>query len=136
MEDKIFKISIAALSLILLFGVFSLYYFWNPSDFIFFPKCPMYSFTGLYCPGCGSQRGIHQILNGNIIEGFRHNYLLLLMFIVLGYKFALYIFKKIFNTNINNLLHRPITTKLILVFVILFWILRNINLLPFRELAP
>ena len=31
----------------------------------------------MLCPGCGSQRGIHQLLHGNFIEVFRLNALLI-----------------------------------------------------------
>ncbi|RKE94745.1 DUF2752 domain-containing protein [Ichthyenterobacterium magnum] len=121
---------------IILLGVLSLYFFWNPSDYDFFPKCPFYSMTGIFCPGCGSQRAAHQIINGNIVTGIRHNYLLLLLFLVLGYQVLLFAINSIYNKSFNNILHLPITTKIILVLVILFWVLRNIKLHPFTELAP
>ena len=42
--------------------VVTLYFFINPST-AFFPKCPIYSTTGIYCPGCGSQRALHDFLH-------------------------------------------------------------------------
>ena len=38
----------------------------NPSLSKYFPKCPFYSLTGLKCPGCGTQRALHEIPNGDI----------------------------------------------------------------------
>ncbi|WP_367276655.1 DUF2752 domain-containing protein [uncultured Psychroserpens sp.] len=122
--------------MIVFFGILSLYFFWDPSTYRFFPKCPFYTYTGIYCAGCGSQRAIHQIINGNIIAGLRHNYLLLLLFAVLAYKAILFILLKVYNKSIPNLLHKPITTKIILVLVLLFWLFRNIRFYPFTELAP
>lgn len=136
MVDIKYKIGVILTLVIMFLGALSLYFFWNPSYYNFFPKCPLYSFTGIYCPGCGSQRAIHQIINGNIIEGIRYNYMLVLLFIVLAYKATHYIITKLYNKPFNNILHRPATSKLILVLVILFWVLRNIKLFPFTELAP
>ena len=131
-----FKIIITVSIVIILLGVLSLYSFINPSEYNFFPKCPLYSYTGIYCAGCGSQRAIHQIINGNIITGIRHNYLLVLVFAVLIYKAGLFVLNKIYNKTHNDLLHKPMATKIILVLVLLFWALRNINVFPFTELAP
>lgn len=120
----------------MLFGALSLYFFWNPSENSFFPKCPFYTLTGIYCAGCGSQRAIHQIMNGQIITGIRHNYLLIVVIGVLSYKTLLYILNKIYNKSHFDIFHKPIATKIILIIVLLFWTLRNIKIFPFTELAP
>ncbi|TJY34062.1 DUF2752 domain-containing protein [Pontimicrobium aquaticum] len=112
------------------------YVFWNPSETNMFPKCPVYAVTGIYCPGCGSQRAAHQILNGNLIEGLRHNYLIALLGLVLLYQAFMFIINNVLNKGITNLLHQSKVTMSILVIIILFWVLRNINLFPFTELAP
>lgn len=121
---------------IVLILVLSLYFFIDPSSTAFFPKCPFLSFTGFYCPGCGSQRAIHSILQGNIITGIRHNYLILLLGLVLAYQAMLFLLNKFGSKTHGNLLHKSKTTKAILAMVILFWILRNIPITPFTELAP
>ena len=118
------------------FGMLALYVFWNPTETNIFPKCPVYSVTGIYCPGCGSQRAAHKLLNGNIIEGIRHNYLIALLALVLSYQAFMFIMNNVLQKEIVNLLHKSKITFGILVLVILFWILRNINLFPFTELAP
>lgn len=33
-----------------------------------FPRCPFYVLTGLYCPGCGSQRAFHALLHGHVAQ--------------------------------------------------------------------
>ena len=131
-----YKILIATVIVVILLGVLSLYFFYNPSQHSFFPKCPFYSITGFYCPGCGSQRAIHQIINGNIINGIRHNYLILLLALVLSYQGIIYILSKLNNSTYKNILHKPVVTKLILVIVLLFWLFRNFKWYPFTEFAP
>lgn len=130
------KISFIIILVIVFLGMLSLYFFYSPADYAIFPKCPFHSLTGLNCPGCGSQRAAHQILQGHIITGLRHNYLIGLLALVLGYKFLIFILNTYTNKTYNNLLHRSITTKIILVIILLFWVLRNINVFPFTELAP
>ncbi|PTM05190.1 MAG: DUF2752 domain-containing protein [Bacteroidetes bacterium] len=130
------KLSLIIFRVLVFFGILALYFYWSPSDSYLFPKCPLYSITGIYCPGCGSQRATHQILNGNIIEGIRHNYLIALLVIVLLYQGFVYTMNDLLNKNIPNVLHKSKVTFGILITILLFWILRNINLFPFTELAP
>lgn len=47
-----------------------------------------------------------------------------------------YIAQEYLKKPIKNLLYKPLATKVILVVVVLFWILRNIPLYPFNILAP
>lgn len=121
---------------IVFLGILSLYFWYNPTNSEVFPKCPFYLATNIYCPGCGSQRAIHKILNMQIIGGLQHNWLLLLVILVLGYQMIVYLLKMTGRTIQKNILHRPVTTYAILIIVILFWILRNIDIYPFTILAP
>jgi len=130
------KLPLIILGVLMFFGMLTLYFFWDPSYSNIFPKCPFYSITGIYCPGCGSQRTAHNILNGNILEGIRHNYLIALLALVLLYQTFMFIMSKVLNKDVDNLLHKSKVTNGILILIILFWILRNINLFPFTELAP
>ena len=135
MPKKI-KISFIIFIVIGLTAILSLFFLYNPLQYNFFPKCPIYSFTGTYCPGCGSQRAIHQLLNGNIVEGFKHNFLILLLLIVIVYDTIIRYSSIFFRKTFKNLLHKPVTTISILIIVIIYWILRNINHYPFTILAP
>ena len=130
------KSTFIIIGVLALFGMLALYVFWNPTETNIFPSCPVYAATGIYCPGCGSQRAAHKILNGNIVEGIRHNYLIVLLAIVLLYQGFVYVMNDLLSKNIPNLLHKSKVTFSILIIVILFWVLRNIDLFPFSELAP
>lgn len=136
MVNSNLKLSLIIIGVLALFGMLALYIFWNPSETNMFPKCPVYAITGIYCPGCGSQRAAHKILNGNIIEGVRHNYMILLLAMVLLYQGFMYVVNDMLGKNITNLLHKSKVTFSILIIVILFWVLRNIDIFPFSELAP
>ncbi|MFZ1686189.1 MAG: DUF2752 domain-containing protein [Flavobacteriales bacterium] len=43
-----------------------------------YPGCLFRSLTGLLCPGCGSQRALHDLLHLNVSGAFGHNALLVL----------------------------------------------------------
>lgn len=118
--------------------VISLYTFFDArSPGSFFPQCPFHLLTGLYCPGCGSQRALSALLHGNFIESIHNNFLAILALPVLIFAaivYALNIFRK-------KKLKQPVfyTTWfawLVLATVIVFTILRNIPALPFSLLAP
>jgi hypothetical protein len=55
-----------------------IYYQYNPATVTFFPPCPFLLLTGLPCPGCGSQRCLHQLLHGHVVDAFALNPLLVL----------------------------------------------------------
>lgn len=50
----------------------------DPSDAVYAPKCVFYHLTGLQCPGCGSQRAMHALLEGRIADAWHYNALMLL----------------------------------------------------------
>ena len=124
-SKKILKWSIV-LGIILILSV--LYKFYNPNENIYFPKCPFKELTGYKCPGCGSQRAIHYLLNFEIYPAFKENALLVLSipYLLIGFVFDL-----IKNPGIKLLKWRKIlfgekAIYIILTVIILFWILRNI----------
>ena len=43
-----------------------------------YPPCPFRYATGLLCPGCGTLRGLHQLLHGHPLAAFRLNPLMVL----------------------------------------------------------
>lgn len=102
-----------------------IYFFFNPADNIFFPKCPLYWLTGLKCPGCGSQRAIHSLLHLDIETAFKYNALLVLslpIIIILGYA-------ELKRTKHPNLYLKIHNVKFIwgyFIVTISWWISRNI----------
>jgi hypothetical protein len=118
-----------------IFVVMFVLFFLNPADGSSYPPCPFHRLTGLYCPGCGSLRAVHQLLHGNLSAAFGLNPLMVLSLPFLGYCL---ICPRV-----------PAVTKkapagfipafwiwLILLVIILFWILRNLPFYPFTLLAP
>jgi len=131
------KIINIALILLFLGGLFSLYSYYNPSQHSFFVPCPFNYVTGYHCPGCGSQRAIHQLLHFNILGALRMNPLLVLslpiLFVGVGVQVWNYIFEtqhriKLFYNN--NFIYGYF------IVVILYWVLRNVPYYPLNLLTP
>ncbi len=129
------KIIIVGAAIVVLIAL-SLLFLLNPSEVQLFPHCPFHTVTGLYCPGCGSQRAAHDILNGDLLAGLQHNALIILVGAVLLIEGVILLLQSVFSMKIYNPLHNTWFVRLILVVVILFWILRNLPYEPFAYLAP
>lgn len=127
---KWFAIIFGGLSLVLF------YFFINPNEANFFPECPLYYTTGIYCPGCGSQRATHQLLNFNVFGVLQKNVLYFISLLILGYHLTVLGINALFKKNIYNYVNHPKTPLVILGIIVIFWILRNIPYYPFNLLAP
>jgi hypothetical protein len=75
------KVGIVLMILAAFFAIF-LYAYFDPETTPF-PKCPFYWATGLKCPGCGSQRALHQLLHLRIGAAFQYNACLVLLIPIL-----------------------------------------------------
>jgi hypothetical protein len=96
-----------------------------------FPVCPFRTLTGFACPGCGSTRGLHALVHGDIVTAFKFNPLL-----ILSLPFLAYAFLRFTNAAING---RPLPSNqlkakyiwTIFGVVLFFWIFRNTPFYPF-----
>jgi hypothetical protein len=46
-----------------------------------YPVCPLYRFTGLYCPGCGGLRSAHAFIHGDLATALHDNALAVVAFL-------------------------------------------------------
>jgi hypothetical protein len=114
-----------------------LYFFIDARYTNFFPHCPFNTLTGLYCPGCGSQRAVSALLHGSLLQAMQYNILFVLSLPVVGYSAVVNVLNTFRKETIQQrLFYSPLFVKLVLAGVILFWIARNINMFPFTLLAP
>ncbi|HEX9989121.1 MAG TPA: DUF2752 domain-containing protein [Chloroflexia bacterium] len=111
-------------------------YFADPAKAGYFPRCPIHSFTGLYCPGCGTTRAMHQLLHGNPGAAMRLNPLALLLLPVLVYSFLSFTLEVFRGKALPRLFRTRKSTWLLIAAVIAFTVLRNIPAYPFTLLAP
>lgn len=104
------------------------YRIFNPIHSMFFPKCPFFVITGFKCPGCGSQRAIHYLLNFDILKAINENVLLVLS---IPYLFAGIVFESLLvpSDKILKWRKRLFGQRAIIIIVaiiVAFWIGRNL----------
>jgi hypothetical protein len=107
-------------------GLALVYQMYNPAT-NHFPKCPFLQLTGYQCPGCGSQRAIHHLLNFEVKEAFALNPLLLVSipYLLVGFLFETVVLNERMLT-IRKFLFGSKAIQVILVAVLSFWIGRNL----------
>src|SRR5688572_21239128 len=44
-----------------------------PTPESYYPKCVSYRFTSTHCPGCGTARALHSLLNLRVAQAFAYN---------------------------------------------------------------
>lgn len=104
-----------------------IYYYNNPTYSLWALKCPWWLLTGTYCPSCGIQRFLHQLLCGNIIDAF-----LLNPFLLLSIPYAiLAVLGKWYNINgvfdkTNRIIYKRQTLILYIVLYFVWWAIRII----------
>lgn len=105
-----------------------IYYFYQndpaQSETVFI-LCVTKNISGIDCPGCGSQRAFHELLHGNFIKAAKLNLTIYFFTPLLLFLFLKTVLKP-FRIDLPDLL---ITTKrlmLILFFLLLFTVLRNL----------
>ncbi len=113
-----------------------IYYRFDPKVYSYFPECPFHKFTGLDCPGCGSQRAVHALLRGNIAAAADFNLLLVLSIPFLSVHVVYTVLAMLRKNRMRwKVIDNPLTPKIILAVVLVFWIVRNIPFQGFGYLA-
>ncbi|HET6768472.1 MAG TPA: DUF2752 domain-containing protein, partial [Chitinophagaceae bacterium] len=110
-----------------------LYFFVDPENKNL-PKCFFHQFTGLHCPGCGVQRSLHALLNGDISTAMDYNLLFILFLPVVIYFVLGYVLGKKYSSS--SFIYKPNFSLTVLIVVVSFWVLRNLPFIPFTWLAP
>ena len=78
--------------------------------------CPFYAVTGLLCPGCGSLRAMHDLLNLRVSDAFRHNSLATTLAILAPFAILLK----------GHLRRSPLWGVGFTLVITAFWIIRNL----------
>lgn len=118
------KIKALVIAAVFVLGVV-LYYTFDPSESVFFPKCPFFWLTGFKCPGCGSQRAIHQLLTLHIKEAIKYNAFMVFSIPLLLFLVIADVCKEK-HPRLYTISRSPLLSWTILATVLLWWVLRNI----------
>jgi hypothetical protein len=107
-------------------AIAAIIFVFDPTRVGIFPPCPLHELTGLWCPGCGSTRALHQLLHGHFMMAARFNPLAISLLPLVGY----------LAVRPERAILNPVWIWMLLGIVVLFGILRNIPVYPLTMLAP
>jgi hypothetical protein len=110
--------------------------YFNPVTAGFFPTCPLYSMTGIYCPGCGMTRAVHALLQGDIAGAFHFNAIFPLYAFLFGYFILSGMLTVARGYGLTYKIFRPWMMFGFLGLTLAFAVMRNIPGYPFNLLAP
>lgn len=111
-------------------------WYFDPTKAGFFPVCPLYSLTGLACPGCGLTRGFHALSHGDVLTALDYNALLPLFAVLIGFGFLSMVYFAVRGRRTSiNLLH-PNALWVFFCLLIVFGVTRNLPWYPFTVLFP
>jgi len=116
--------------------VLAILFVFDPTRHAFYPRCLFHATTGLYCPGCGGLRGLHELLHGHWLVALRMNLLAFgfaPLLILLGLSQWLWRGKRGPAAMVWS---RPWFVWLLAGVVVAFGVLRNLPVPPFTHLAP
>ncbi|QQS06432.1 MAG: DUF2752 domain-containing protein [Fibrobacterota bacterium] len=97
----------------------------DPAVTRLYPPCPVHALTGWYCPGCGSLRGLHRLVHGDLAGAFSLNPLM-----VLSIPLIAWLLTK------PRWAYHPRSPWILFWVITAYGILRNAPLWPFHLLAP
>ena len=105
--------------------------FWHrPAGQFFYPRCSFHTLSGLWCPGCGGLRSMHELLHGHWIAAARCNAL----FVVGGPVAIAWWLRR--RRSRPEAAIGPRTVWVGFAIVVAFTVLRNLPAVPFVWLAP
>jgi hypothetical protein len=133
--SKIQRILAAAGVLVASSITFLVAYF-NPVTAGFFPVCPLYSMTGLHCPGCGLTRGFHALFHGDVLGALHFNAFVPVYFLLFAYIGISMFLIAARGRGLPLKIARPGLAYGFVVLLLVFGVVRNIPLYPFTFLAP
>ena len=124
------RLTVALIWLSLASGLIYLFIF-EPGRSGFFPVCPFRALTGFACPGCGSTRGLHRLVHGDVVGAFQMNPFMVVSLPILLYALVRYTKVVMRGELIKGNQLQPKYIWMIFVVVLSFWIFRNTPFYPF-----
>ncbi|MEU6412399.1 DUF2752 domain-containing protein [Microbispora sp. NPDC046933] len=99
-----------------------------------YPVCPLYYLTGLYCPGCGALRAVHDLAHADLAGAARMNLLFVFCVPVVITLWARWALRSWQGRSARTNIAHPAHLWGLLAVAAVFWVVRNT---PFGHfLAP
>ena len=107
-----------------------------PTDDSWYPKCFSYRVARIHCPGCGTTRALHSLLNARFEQAFAYNPLVVLLSPYLLLMAARSGWHWLWGTEAKRSLFPARYSWLAFAVLMVYWVLRNVPVYPFNLLAP
>ena len=127
---------LATIYFLITFNIVVLYRFDPATTSGIYPPSLSRELGGFYCAGCGTLRALHQLLHGNIHTALRLNPLLLVVLPYLIYWFIAYNLQFFFSLKLPIIIWHKKEVCYLSTIVILYTLIRNIDLAIFSVLRP
>lgn len=107
-----------------------------PGEDTFYPRCQLHNLTGLHCPGCGTTRAFHALLNGRVADALAYNAIFPLVIPIFVWAFVHSV--RVSRGTATAWQGRSARWgfRLLTVVVIGYGVLRNLPWYPFTLLVP
>ena len=106
-------------------AVFSLVAVFKPAGQFFYPRCLLYTMTGLQCPGCGLTRALHAGLRGDFATAWKMNALGILIAPLLGWSYAAWLVSDLGQRRWFQPLANRYILSIFVAVVLAFGVTRN-----------
>jgi Protein of unknown function (DUF2752) len=111
-------------------------FLFDPAHHSFYPRCTLYTVTGIYCPGCGSLRALHSLAHGRLLTALHFNALLVLALPFLAWHGVRQLLANLAGKPPPPIRLSAFWIKLLTGVVLIFTVLRNLPFSPFACLSP
>lgn len=101
------------------------YFFVDPMQVKWMPRCIWKVATGTDCPGCGSQRMAHALMHGDLVAAWRANAYALCMLPLIGIMLWLELFRDR-HPELYRRVHSPLAIWVLSASVVIWWVGRNL----------
>ena len=110
----------AAITFVVVAAIAIYSYFVDTRGAALAPKCPLFLTTGYKCPGCGTQRALHELVHGNFVEFAIYNPILVIA--------IPYIVILVYLQYLGGADRFPKANNILAWFfvIIAYWIIRNV----------
>ena len=117
--------TITGMAIATLLGCLAVVYRFPPTEYSFYPRCPIYLTTHWLCPGCGSTRALHSLLHLDFHGALHYNALFTLLFPFACLWLGLICYRAMRYDQFPNLVFPRSAAVCLIVTVVLFTVARN-----------
>ena len=108
----------------------------DPSRNNVYPVCPLFTATGIACPGCGLTRGFHSFFHGDFLTALGFNVLTPIWAIIFGWVLLSLLLIAIRGRGLPMWPTNPRVMWAFFIVLAVFGVLRNIPIWPLTFLYP